>query len=452
MINEIISKIKNKKILILGYGKEGQSTYQFIRKYLPDIHLTISDQNEKIQDLNELKKDSNISLITGTEYLSNLDEYECIIKSPGISLKNINTNKIKEKITSQLELFLEVAKKNTIGVTGTKGKSTTSSLIYQIIHEQNPNVVLAGNIGTPILSTLESIKENTLFVLEMSSHQLEFLKISPHIGIVLNLFEDHLDHAGSVEHYHNCKMNMFQNQDKEDIMIYCSDNEDLLHLVKTRNYKAKPYSVNMRSEAADVFIKNNQVFYKQKCLYDTDEERKLIGKHNLENIMIALLVSEILGLSNEKAKTTIMNFEPLEYRLQSIGKRNQVEFYMDTLSTIPASTIESIEALKKVNTLIFGGLDRGISYDSLIKYLQDSSVEHLICMPTTGHTIGKKLKRNNIYFVDNLEEAVLLAKKVTKKNTICLLSPAAPSYDKFKNYQEKGDKFREYVFNKKDLN
>jgi len=445
MINEIASKLLNKKILILGFGKEGQSTYEFIRKNIGSIPLTIKDQNESIKNLEVLKKDKDISIITGDSYLKNLEEYDCIIKSPGISLKDIDISKIKDKLTSQLELFLEVAKDRTIGVTGTKGKSTTASLIYAIIHAQNSNVKLAGNIGTPILSILEECDEKTLFVIEMSSHQLEFIKTSPHIGIILNLFEDHLDHAGNVEHYHECKLQMFQNQRKEDFMIYCSDNDNLNKIMKSRTFLSKPLRINKESINADVYQKEQEIYFGHKVIYNAKEPRKLIGEHNLENIMVALLIGEILGLSNETTKNVIAKFEPLDYRLQKVGRRNDVDFYMDTLATIPEATIESIKSLKKVNTLIFGGMDRGISYEKLIQFLQNSEVENLICMPVTGHTIGKKLNRSNVYFVESLEEAVEIAKKITKKETICLLSPAAPSYDKFKNYQEKGDKFKEYV-------
>lgn len=448
MINKIIAKLENKSIVILGFGKEGESTYHFIRKHMGQIPLTIRDQNDKIKDRDDLKSDPNVTIITGENYLENLEEYDWIIKTPGISLKDISINTIKGKITSQIELLLEVAKERCIGITGTKGKSTTSSLIYEIIKCQKSNVVLVGNIGTPILDILEECDDNTIFVIEMSSHQLEFLKLSPHIGIVLNLFEDHLDHAGSVKHYHDIKMKMFENQTQKDFMIYCSDNENLNNLIKSRKFQSVAYSVNMKNtETADVYKKEDKIFFGEKEIYKDKDPRNIIGEHNLENIMVALLVNELLGLSNKLARKAVSAFKPLDYRLQKVGTVNQVEYYMDTLATIPEATIASIEALKNVNTLIFGGMDRGISYKEFIHYLKKCKIEHLICMPITGHNIGKKLTKENVYFVEDLEEAVKVAKEITKKNTICLLSPAASSYDKFKNYQEKGDKYKEYVLN-----
>ncbi len=448
MNNKIIEKLKqfeNKKIAILGFGREGKSTYKLFRKYFPDMHLTILDKADTIKDEEDVKKDQEITIITGENYLNNLEPYDLIIKSPGISLKELNIENIKEKITSQIELFLEVGAQNVIGVTGTKGKSTTSSLIYEILKKQNPNTILAGNIGLPIFDCLEKCNEETKIVMEMSSHQLEFLHVSPHIGIILNLYEDHLDHAGTVENYHACKMNMFKNQTENDIMIYCQDNETLNEKIKKGKWKGQKYSVSL-TEESDIYLKEDRVVFADKEIYNTNAKRNLLGMHNLENIMVALLVSELLHLDLEKTIETITNFRPLAYRLENIGTFKEVTYYMSTLSTIPEATINDIKALENVNTLIFGGMDRGISYDKLIQFLKQSTIEHFICMPTTGHKISEHLPKEKVYKVNTLEEAVELAKKITKKNTICLLSPAAASYEQFKNYQEKGDKFKEYVF------
>ena len=204
MQNKIIDFLNNKRIAILGFGLEGKSTYEFIRKYNKDIPLTIIDRFE-VKGID----DQNITIIYGEDYLKNLEKYDIILKTPGISLKDIDITLFKDKIYSQLELLLMINRKNVIGITGTKGKSTTSTLIYNVIKEQNDNVYLAGNIGIPIFDILDEFDDESLIVIEMSSHQLEFVHHSPHIGIILNLYEDHLDHAGTVEHYHECKMHMF---------------------------------------------------------------------------------------------------------------------------------------------------------------------------------------------------------------------------------------------------
>ncbi len=452
MIEKIINKLKNQKIIILGFGREGQSSYRFIRKYLPSQPLTIADQNDLDYQNNPLlKDDQNLTIITGTAYLDNLNDYDLILKTPGISLNHLDISAISSKITSQLELFLENARQKVIGVTGTKGKSTTSSLIYEILKTQY-DVVLAGNIGKPIFD-LDLNNDHQLYVLEMSSHQLEYLHYSPHVGIVLNLFEDHLDHALTVSHYHEIKLHMFSYQTEDDYMIYCSSNETLNNLINQHSFLGQRYPVNRLGTDPDAKMSliKDKIYYNNEFVFTKDLKRHLLGIYNLENIMVAFLVGKIFNIPNDKILHTIAEFQPLPYRMEYVGTVNDIKFYVDTLATIPVATEASIEAIKDVDTLIFGGLDRGISYQDFITYLQKSSINHFICMPKTAYDIGAKLDSSKVHYVKTLAEAVSLAKKITAPHTSCLLSPAAASYEYFKNYQEKGDKFKELVL-KEDKN
>ncbi len=443
MYHKIAEKLSNKHIAILGFGREGKSTYRFIKKYCQNTIITIIDYNDIKSDFYKEFSD-NIEFVFGDNYLDNLNKYDLIIKTPGISLKDIDISSIRNKISSQVELLLEVYKDNCIGVTGTKGKSTTSSLIYKILKDQNKDVYLVGNIGRPVLDEIEKYTNESLIVIELSSHQLEFLNVSPHIGLILNLFEDHLDHAGSLYHYHHIKLNMFKNQDKDDIGIYNFDNEYLKKYIDEENFDSKLFAISME-EKKDTFKKDNNIFFENSLLYDCNSDRLLLGNHNLINITFSLVVAFLLKLDLEKATESINTFKPLEYRIQYVGKCNDINFYVDTLATIPEATIQSIETLKNVDTLIFGGMDRGIDYQSLIDYLNNSSINNLICMPSTGYKIGKQIKDKNIYYISDLKEAVEKAKDITAKDRICLLSPAAPSYEYFKNYQEKAEAFIKYV-------
>lgn len=444
MIEKIKNILINKSIAILGFGREGKSTYEFIRKFVGNTPLTIIDQNNVYETNKDLfNSDNNVSFIYGDNYLNDLEKYDLVIKTPGISLKDINTTNIN--ITSQIELLLKVNKEHVIGVTGTKGKSTTSSLIYSILKENNVPSVLAGNIGIPVFSILEGLDENTTFVVEMSSHQLEYLDVSPHIGIVLNLFEDHLDHAGSVKHYHEIKMHMFSHQDESDYMVYCSDNDTLNNLINANNFKGKKITVDLKNKNATIYLDNNEIYYNSSVVFNNQLPTNLLGMHNLENIMVAYAVSKVLRLDDANTLKAIKEFKSLPYRLELIGKVNDVKYYVDTLATIPNATLEAIGAIKDINTLIFGGMNRGISYDGFADALSKSNIKHFICMPTTGHVIGADLPKDRTYFVDTLEQACELAKEITEKNTSCILSPAAASYEYFKNYAEKGDKFKEYI-------
>lgn len=450
MYNAIIDNIKDKNICILGFGKEGKSTYNFIRRHLKDKFITIIDKND-VSNSEELNSDNNINVIYGDEYLNNLEIYDLIFKTPGITFKDMNIDNIKSKLTSQLEVILEAFKNNVIGITGTKGKSTTSTLMYNILIDQGKDAYLLGNIGNPMLDDVEKFNENTYLVIEMSAHQLEFVKISPHIGVVLNLFEDHLDHSGTVYHYHENKMNMFKYQNKDDIAIYSLDNENTVNWINNNNYQSKLYKVTLNKTNSEnaIYLDGDNVVYEDNIIYNKNNERTLIGEHNLSNIMTCLLISNLFNLDLNKVVQSIKDFKPLEHRMELVGTFDGVTYYNDSIATIPMATINAINALEKVDTLIFGGMDRGIEYDSLIEYLSKCNVNNLICMPTTGYNIGKALEElkinKNIYYIEYLADAVKLAKKITEKGKICLMSPAASSYEYFKNFEEKGRKFKELV-------
>ncbi len=445
IVQQIISKLEDKNLLILGFGLEGQSTYRFIRRHLPNQHITIADQNE-LKTHSLLAEDQNLTLISGPNYLDRLEDYDLILKSPGISFKNVDYSNFQNKITSELELILEVNRENIIGITGTKGKSTTSSLVYAILQANNRDSRLLGNIGTPIFDEIEHISPETLLILEMSSHQLEFIKTSPHIGAILNLFEDHLDAAGSVEHYHWSKLNLFRHMTENDLAIYCADNPALQQHMLNDNFHAQLISISTDPEiAANVELRNGQVYCHETPLYDITNDRHLLGQHNLENIMVALTIAHFLGLDPKISQTAVNDFRPLEHRLEKVATVDNITYYNDVIATIPAATVNAIKSLGNVDTLIFGGLDRGIDYTDFIDFLESSNINHFICMPSTGHSIGQQLDAQKTHFVGTLEEAVALAAKVTTKNSTCLLSPAAASYEFYKNFQEKGRAYKQLV-------
>lgn len=443
MIKDLIDYLSDKNINILGFGREGQSTYKLIRKYLPNKIITISDLKENFQDnFDFLQNDKNLNLISGEKYLDNLERFDIIIKSPGISFAKIDITQFKDKISSQMELFLQFFDNYTIGITGTKGKSTTSSLIYTILKDQNKDVLLLGNIGKPIFDYINEISNTTILVLEMSAHQLEFMKYSPNISILLNLFEEHLDHYKSYEDYIAAKCNIYKYQHENDYFLYSLDNETLKEHVK--NPKAKTYTISI-NEKADIYLQNDDVIFNNKKIYDRNQKRNLVGDYNLSNIMFTLVVSEILKLDLNKSINSINNFKTLKHRLEFVGNFDGINYYDNSIATVPMATIEAIKALKNVDTLIIGGMDRGIDYTDFIKYLDSSDISNIVCMPKTGHDIAKKLKNKKTFIVNTLEEAVDISKKVTGKNMSCLLSPAAASYGFFKNFEEKGDLFQKLV-------
>lgn len=453
MLKELLNYLENKSIVILGYGKQGKSSYNFLRKHFPEKRIDIMDENFKLLDLNpELNEDIFCEVILGKLDIYFLEKYDIILKAPGISLKNYNLTNIINKITSEYELFLRFFDIITIGITGTKGKSTTSSLINKVLLENNKKSILLENIGVPIFDDIEEIDKDTIAVLEVSSHTLEFAKKSPHIAIMLNAFEEHLDHYKSFEDYVKAKFNIAKYQTNKDYFIFNKDNVNM----KKIDFKYKPNDIPITTEAvvkldnnqkSIIYIKDEHIYYNEEKILDIKRDMNLKGIHNINNIMFVIAVSKILNLDMDKTIKAICEFHPLEHRLEYVGKINGVEYYNDSIATIPEATINGITALKNVNTIIIGGKDRGVNFDNLIQFLIKCNVENIICIHTTGRKIYESLKNSekNIYYFDDLKLAVLKAKEITRKDTICLLTPASTSYGFFKNFEERGMLFKKYV-------
>lgn len=450
MIEKLLNYLENKRILILGFGKEGESTYKLLRKNFPEKNLFIADRNMNLQNEKiEIMEDPYVEVSLGENYLNGIEEYDLIIKAPGISLKDIDLSNLENKITSQLELFLEFTDVYTIGITGTKGKSTTSSLMYKVLIDQGKDAFLLGNIGEPIFNEIEEIKNDSIVVLELSSHALEFARKSPNIAILLDIYEEHLDHYKSFEKYIEAKFNVAKFQKENDFLIYNYDNENMRDY--GFKYRENDYAVSMETKPNlknNVYIENEFIYINDKKLMNINEEMNLKGMHNINNIMFILSACEILGLDSENAVNSVKQFKPLEHRMEFVAKINGVSYYNDSIATIPESTINAVNALEKVSTILVGGNDRGVDLTELIEFLKNhKTIENVICLPKTGEYIRDGLIGSNkrVEFFDDLEIAVAWAKNVTKKDTICLLSPAASSYGYFKNFEERGKLFKQYV-------
>lgn len=447
-----------KKVLILGFGREGRSTYRFLRACLPfssDLDLTIADARPDFAEHDEvLRRDcvlstgnSAVKIVSGEHYLDHLADYDVIMKTPGISFANLDISAFRDKITSQLELLLEyssVQNLETIGITGTKGKSTTSSLIYQILQEQGINSILLGNIGTPVFDHLSELEPGMKVVLEMSSHQLEFMRRSPHIALLLNAYEEHLDHYASFAKYVEAKCNIYRFQQPEDYFVYNADDANLQKFIHEPT--AQTFRVSLAGNPeAQTRLAGNEVYFENQPIYSRNAPRQLLGDYNLQNIMFALTVAELLGLNLDAAKQTIVEFKTLKHRLEFVRELNGVKYYDNSIGTVPMATIEAIKALGNVETVIIGGMDRGLDYGEFAEFLNQSSVRNIICMPKTGHGIARELVPEKVQLVETLDEAVHIANEVTTDGHSVLLSPAAASYGFFKNFEEKGDKFQELV-------
>ena len=242
MLKKLLEFLEDKKILILGAGVEGMSTYRFLRRHFPQKSLFMADRSMDVfEKYPELVEDIDLEVSVGEAYLKAIEEYDIILKTPGLSFKNIDITNFQDKITNQLELFLEYIECFTIGITGTKGKSTTSSLTYQVLKDQGKEAFLVGNIGDPIFDHIEKIHKDSVVVLELSSHALQYVKKSPNIAVLLNIYEEHLDHYTSFEEYANAKFHVTKFQKENDRFIYNYDNETM----KKFSYRENDYAVSL---------------------------------------------------------------------------------------------------------------------------------------------------------------------------------------------------------------
>ena len=455
MNKEVSKLLHERKIIILGFGKEGVSTYRFIRKYFPAMSLTVADKNQSLQ-LGDIENDPCLTCVLGEQYIENLNDYDLIFKSPGVNLSKIHYWIPPEKITSQTDIFLKFYHQQVIGITGTKGKSTTASLIYHILKESEYPVMLAGNIGTPFFDIIEQIDKETTIVAELSAHQLEYISQSPHIAILLNIFQEHLDHFISFNDYQIAKLNITNYQSEQDILIY---NHDDLHIPEwlaqakyRRQFLSFSHKVSPTTGACLMgrviqIVKEGRIT----ASFDMQGLENLPGQHNYYNIMAAVLAVLQKGIPTNKIFPALQSYKPLEHRIEFFGIYNGIHFYNDSISTIPEATMAAIHAVRKTDTLILGGFDRGIAYHELISFLAHSSVQNVIFTGPAGRRILKewKLSKEPLpkYYTENddFKKIIEIAFNVTRQGKACLLSPAASSYDQFKNFEERGMVFKKLV-------
>ena len=402
-----------RSIAIFGYGVEGKSFHAFAKRYLPEVEIRIVDKAYSSEHEN---------------YLDGLAEAELIIKSPGISLHNLGISYDDYNFTSITELFIKHFGSQIIGVTGTKGKSTLVTLIDSMLKNAGKKSLLCGNIGLPPLEIMEQIDDESFVVMELSSHQLHHINYSPYIAILTNLFAEHLDYYESEEDYYRAKFNIFLHQTADDIFITNLPNQE--KFFSKAEVKAKQFY--------NVYDKELKVPY----TFDIKQ-----GYIHHASLQILEQLRELLGIDTAAYIKTLREFQTLPHRLEYVGEVDGVSYINDSIATIPEATIEAIKILKDVDTLIVGGYDRGIDYDGLAEFLCASDVANIICFSDTGKQIYEKIEickhQKHIEYVDDLDESVQKAAQCAKNRV--LLSPAASSFNVYKNFMERGEHFRALV-------
>ena len=448
--------IKNKKVAIIGLGVSNAPLIDYMQKLKANLTVFDNRAEEKI-DKNILQKIEkyNIKKQFGENYLSNLKDFDIIFKSPSCrpDLPEIEAEvKRGAKLTSEIELVLEFAPCKVIAVTGSDGKTTTTSLIYEILKNKY-KCYLGGNIGIPLFTEIAKMQPEDIIILELSSFQLMTMKTSPNIAVITNVTPNHLDIHKSYEEYIEAKANIFKNQTENDTLILNYDNEITKNFSKNAKSKVIFFSIKEK-------LKNGVIYDDGIIKIVEDELRRhviklkdtrLRGIHNAANICAAIAATKDL-VEIEDQVTAIKNFKGVTHRLEFVREINNSKWYNDSIASSPTRTIAGLNSFEEEIVLIAGGYDKHLDYEPIATPILNK-VKTLILMGQTAEKIygvvtQKQLKQNkkiDIYKVKTLEEAVQRAKEHAKPNQIVLFSPASASFDMFKNFEERGNKFKELV-------
>ncbi len=452
------SQLENSSILILGLGREGMSTLAYLRKLFPDKLLGLADKRAwtelELTTQQAIESDNRTQLFFGDTYLKHIAEYEFIFKSPGVnpSLPELVDAKAHgTKITSNAQLFFESCPGITIGVTGTKGKSTTTSLIYEVLKAGGVDARLTGNIGIPPLSSLENTTASTVFVAELSSYQLMAVRKSPHIAVIQNIVPEHTDYHGSFAAYVNAKQTIVRYQTENDYTVFNASYPISADIANGSKAQKIPFGYNIVEEVG-CFLEDDTLIY---C--SAGRREKIIpihaiplkGPFNLQNVMPSIIVGRHFGVGTETIAAAIEGFKSLEHRLEYVGTCSGVDFYNDSLSTIPEATIAAIHAFPNQNVILLaGGFDRGQVFTDLAQAVLGGSVKAVILFPTTGERLWDDILRHakqsalpEYAFVTDMNDAVQRAYGLAEAGDVVLLSPAGASFGRFRDYRDRGEQF-----------
>ncbi|KGP72430.1 UDP-N-acetylmuramoyl-L-alanine--D-glutamate ligase [Pontibacillus yanchengensis] len=434
-------------VLVLGLAKSGEAAAKLLHQ--SGVQVRVNDQkpyeeNPQARTLGDL----GIDVITGSHPMSVLDDIDYVVKNPGIPYTNPIVKEALRRglpVVTEVELAYRLNGDNMIGITGSNGKTTTTTLVFEMLKASDKAAKLAGNIGKVACEVAQTTKDQETMVVELSSFQLIGTEIfKPHIAVFLNLYEAHLDYHKTMEHYGWSKSQLFAHQHADDYLVFNADQEIVRELTSSAASQAVPFSLE-RKEPKGIWCDEDYLFYKEECIIALDEIM-LAGKHNLENIMAAVGASKLSGATNEGIQQVLKTFSGVEHRMQFVKEVQGRKFYNDSKATNMLATKNALQAFKQPTILLAGGLDRGNALDDLAPYLKN--VKAMILFGETA----PKFKQLAIEYgietydvVDNVKQAAEKAYRISEEGDVILLSPACASWDQYRTFEERGDMFMDAV-------
>ena len=437
--------IENKKVFILGMARSGYECAKMLSKHNNEILITdMKEQDE--HHVCELKKLGVKFVVSGAPEEMLDSSYDYLIKNPGIRKDHKCVLKARElniPVINEVEAAYPFFPNNIniIGITGSNGKTTTTTLIYEMLKEAGFKVHLGGNIGYPVSGLVEQVKENDILVLEISDHQLtDMYDFKTNVSVLTNLSEVHIDFHGTYDIYKGIKKKIFNNHTSKNIAILNYDNNDVMELTKNIDSTKQYFSKN---ELVDCCIKDNAIYYNEKII--NLEDVKIKGMHTYENIMCAIMVVKQFNVSNDVINKILKEFRGVEHRIEYVASVNKREFYNDAKATNTESTITALKSFDKPIILLLGGLDRGHSFEPLNEYM--TNVKKVVCYGETKERIKAWCDNIsvNCELVETLEEATIEAYKSSEEFDVILLSPACASWDQFESFEKRGELFKNVV-------
>lgn len=446
----------NKKVLVFGTGISGISAAKLLQKVSADI--IVYDGNDKldVEDIkSKLPEDFSGNIILGNLPEEILNTIELVVLSPGVPTDLSLVNRLRDKqipIWGEIELAYYFSKGKIAAITGTNGKTTTTTLVGEIMKTYYDSVFVVGNIGVPYTEMVLFTTDESVTVAEMSSFQLETIEsFKPNVSAILNITPDHLNRHHTMENYIAAKVNITFNQDGNDVCVLNYEDEVLREIGKTLKTKVFYFSSLHKLEEG-IYLEENNIIYRRdnkEVLICSTEELNIFGRHSYENVMAAVAMGISLQVPFECIKKAITNFVAVEHRIEFVTTKNGVKYYNDSKGTNPDASMKAIESMPTPTLLIAGGYDKGSDYDEWIEAFGDK-IRYLVLLGQTRDKIAATARRHgydNIIMVESLLEAVEVCVQKADRGDSVLLSPACASWGMFKNYEERGRLFKEYVKN-----
>ena len=449
--NEFKKYIKNKNIAVVGIGVSNIPLIEFLVSLGGKVTAFDKKEENELKEVVDKYSKLGVKFQLGKDYLENLTGFEVVFKTPSMRIDSEALVKVKEEgayVTSEMEEFVRYCPAKVYGITGSDGKTTTTTLIYKILKEAGYTTWVGGNIGAPLFANIEKMTKNDRVVLELSSFQLMTMDTSTDVAVVTNLSPNHLDMHKDMNEYVDSKKNVFKYQESENLLVLNLDNDITNKMISEA--KGRVYTFTRKSGDSDAIYKDGGLYVKGKLVCKR-EDIKLKGLHNVENLLAAFAAT-CDEVSVESMKNVAITFGGVEHRSEFIRKIDGVEYYNDSIASSPTRTLASIKAFEKPVILIAGGYDKNLPFEPLA-FEGYSFIKHLIVLGATKDKIKEQFSRLEkekgivvpINTVSTLEEAVEVAREIAKEGDIVTLSPACASFDMFPNFMERGNKFKKLI-------